>query len=424
VWSEKYRPSRVDHLIGNEEARLALAMWLSSWKPGAKAALLMGPPGTGKTTLVNLLAKEHGMNLIDLNASDVRTKERLRSRLGEAMSTVSLFGERSLIFLDEVDGLAGRSDYGAVEFIKDSVKESRNPIVMAANDPDSDEIKKLASSCLAIRFKPPPPRQVEMYLRAVARMERVSIDAEDLRAYARDAAGDVRQAINLLQSNSSGLASHSRGAPAGHGWLERKKEEEKQEEEGGTSSGYYKDTNISVSEAFAGFFGAADKEQAARSLRKLSLTPMEKIREIHRAIVKSGLAPDVMARSLGVVARIDLLMGRMVTSGNWRLLRYLDRQLVEDLYPLVKGAGIKYTGQDDLPFPMLLRIWNDSKKVRELSMRYATKAHTSGMSARSRDLPYVFMLCSSKRFREEIEQSLDLDETYDKFLQKEAGRWR
>jgi replication factor C large subunit len=411
VWSEKHRPTRIDHLIGNEEARLVLSAWLSSWKPGTKAALLLGPPGTGKTTLVNLLAKEREMNLVDLNASDVRTKEKLRGRMGEAMSTVSLFGERSLIFLDEVDGLAGRSDYGAVDFIKESVKESQNPIVMAANDPDSDEIKKLASSCLAIRFRPPPPREVEMYLREIARMEGVSIeDGEELRTFVRDAAGDVRQAINLLQSNVSKLSLGVRRPSSGQA-------------KDSLRGQYYKDTGSSVSEALAGFFGAADKAEAAAALRKLSLTPAEKIREIHRTVVRSGLAPDALARALEVVARIDLLMGRMFTSRNWRLLRYLDRQLVEDLYPIVKGAGIRYTGQDDLPFPMLLRIWNDSKKIRELSLKYAAKAHTSGMSARSRDLPFVFALCSSKRFREDVERSLDLDETYDKFLQKEAGRW-
>ena len=44
------------------------------------------------------------------------------------------------------------------------------------------------------------------------------------------------------------------------------------------------------------------------------------------------------------------------------------------------------------------------------------------MGARSQDLPYVFALCSNKSFREQLERSLDLDETYDKFLQKEAGR--
>ena len=405
MWSEKYRPKAIDQLIGNEESRLVLTLWLSKWKPGAKAALLMGPPGTGKTTFVNLLAKETGMNLVDLNASDARTKDMLRKRMGEAMSTVSLFGERSLIFLDEVDGLAGRSDYGAVEFIKESVKESQNPIVMAANDPDSDEIKKLSSSCLAVRFRPPPPREVEMYLREVARGEALQFRDEELRRCVVEAAGDVRQAINLLQ----GSQQTSQGGDS-------------------DSKGRYKDTDRSVSEAFNGFFAAADKDKALASLRALSMSPFEKVREIHRSIVRSGLPAPELAKALETVSSADLLIGRMMKSGDWRLLRYLDRLLVEGLFPVLDGRTVRYSGQDDLPFPVLSRIWNDSKKITEISLRYAAKGRTSGRSARTQDLPYVFALCSKKGFRESLEHALGFDadpdvlESYDKFLQKEAAR--
>ncbi|MDA4116579.1 MAG: AAA family ATPase [Thaumarchaeota archaeon] len=402
MWSEKYRPNKPDQLIGNEDARLALSVWLGEWKPGKKAALLVGPPGTGKTTFVNLLARANGMNLVDLNASDVRTKDKLQRRMGEAMSTVSLFGEKSLIFLDEVDGLAGRADIGAVEFIKESVKESQNPIVMAANDPDSDEIKKLSSSCVTLRFKPPPPREVEMYLREVARGEGLAVGDEELRACVREAAGDVRQAINLLQSTGN--------SP------------------GGEARGRYKDRDRTMNEALNGFFGAADKEEALASLRDLSMSAFEKVREVQRSVVKSGLPPEAMARALEVVSRADILIGKMMKAGEWRMLRYLDKLFAEELFPVVKGRGVRYTGQDDLPFPVLVRVWNDSKKIREVSVKYAARAHTSGMSARSQDLPYVFALCSRKKFREDLERAIGLDadpdvlESFDKFLAKEAAR--
>ena len=81
-----------------------------------------------------------------------------------------------------MDGLLGRSDYGGVEFIKDAVKATQNPIIMAANDQDADEIKKLSSVCIALVFRPPPPREVEVYLRRIAELEGKQVSDDEIAA--------------------------------------------------------------------------------------------------------------------------------------------------------------------------------------------------------------------------------------------------
>jgi replication factor C large subunit len=391
MWVEKYRPRSLPEMVGNEEARIAVTLWLRGWKPGKKAMLLVGPPGTGKTTMVTLLAREAGMSLIDLNASDVRTKDKLEKKVGEATRTVSLFGETSLIFLDEVDGLLGRSDYGGVEFIKDAIKTTRNPIIMAANYEDADEIRKLGSSCVTVRFKPPPPREVEMYLRRIAASEHLEVTGESLARYVTLGGGDIRHAINLMQSSGG---------------------------EAGESS---KDVGATVAGGLNAFFGAPDPETALAALRSVDLQPAEKLREIQTCIVKAKLPPGKRAAALEVLSRADLVVGKIGATREWRLLRYLDPMLAQELFPVVRGAGVRHV-TEDLPFPVLLRIWNDSKKIRELSMRYASRSSTSGASAATQDMPYLFALCASKKFRGDLERALDLDETFEKFLQKEAAR--
>jgi replication factor C large subunit len=391
MWVEKYRPNKMEEMIGNEDCRVAATLWLKKWKPGAKALLMMGPPGTGKTTLALLLAKQSGMNIIQLNASDTRTKDKLEKKIGEATKTVSLFGERSLIFLDEVDGLLGRSDYGGVEFIKDAVKTTQNPIIMAANDPDADEIKKLATVCLALRFRPPPPREVEVYVRRIARLEKADVSDEDIVAFVTASGGDLRHAINSLQSGNN--------KPAGG----------------------FKDKSSPVAQGFEAFFEADDSAAALAALRSISMSPIEKVRALYRCLIKADLTPEKRSEAFEVLSRVDMLMGKIMRNQEWRLLRYLDNTLAHELSPVIRGQGVRYV-TDDLPFPILLRIWNDSKKIKEMSLKYSKRAHTSGSGARSQDLPFVFSLCDKKEFREELEKVLDLDETFEKFLQKEASR--
>ena len=72
-WAEKYRPRRLQDLVGNSPAVKATADWGRSWGPGRKPLLLYGKPGTGKTSAAHALAHDLGWEVLELNASDQRT---------------------------------------------------------------------------------------------------------------------------------------------------------------------------------------------------------------------------------------------------------------------------------------------------------------------------------------------------------------
>jgi len=387
LWTEKYRPASLEEMVGNREGRAKFQLWLRRWKPGSKAALLVGPPGTGKTTTVHLVAREMGLQLVELNASDSRTKDKLSKKVGEALASTSLFGGTSLIFLDEVDGLAGRADYGAVDFIKDAVKRSESPVVMAANDPESEEVRKLGSVTSKIVFQRPEPSDVVVRLEKISQKERLSVSKDQMAKIAEAANGDLRAAINFLQA---GITAR-------------------------------KDEEMTVSESVNAFFDAADEAAALRALRAYPGQPRDKIRDLFNAVVRSRVHEERKAGALDALSRADIVMGRIMKGKEWRLLRYLDPLLANELWMSLGDGGPRFT-LDAVPWPLQLRIWNDSRKLKDIAGLAGRRVGISQRSFLVEDMPYLLLLCSDGVFREELVKSLGLEENYAIFLAKESGR--
>ncbi|MEM1845554.1 MAG: AAA family ATPase [Desulfurococcaceae archaeon] len=156
-WIIKYRPRRIDDVVNQDNAKTQFIQWIKTWIekriPDKKAALLYGPAGCGKTSLVEAVANEYRIELVEMNASDFRRREDIERIASVAARISSLFTKMKIILLDEVDGINPRLDFGAVDAILDLIDKSRYPVVMTANDPWSQSLKPLRDVSLMIGFK-------------------------------------------------------------------------------------------------------------------------------------------------------------------------------------------------------------------------------------------------------------------------------
>jgi replication factor C large subunit len=107
LWVEKYRPKKPEDIIGNEQAKATFIDWLKSKRKTKKAVLLYGPPGVGKTALVNSASKEFGFKTIEMNASDTRSEKAINAIAKPATSYIGLD-----TFTAENKGIAGLGDQG------------------------------------------------------------------------------------------------------------------------------------------------------------------------------------------------------------------------------------------------------------------------------------------------------------------------
>tara|TARA_R110000824_G_scaffold209542_5_gene395369 strand:- start:1122 stop:2027 length:906 start_codon:yes stop_codon:yes gene_type:complete len=200
LWTEKYRPNKIDDIIGQTAfCEDADAFCKQNEMPNL---LLHGPAGTGKTSAgialaKNILKDEFGFNFLEVNASDDRKLETVRTKIKEFASTGKM-GEApfKICLLDEIEGMTIDAQNALKRIMERYASNVR--FIVTANDRNKI-IVPLQSRCANYFFGLISNDLIYVTLRRILVNEGVE-EPENLVEFINSFNGDLRRCISQLQA--------------------------------------------------------------------------------------------------------------------------------------------------------------------------------------------------------------------------------
>ncbi len=411
-WTESYRPRGLDEVVGNPKAVQDLRNWAQSWedgKPIKKAAVLIGTPGTGKTSAALALAADFKWDVVEMNASDQRNADAikavaLRGALGETFSDSGEYlsskdGKLKLIILDEADNISGREDRGGVPAIAEVVRSTRQPVILIVNDwyALSKKSSALKTGTLQIKFSRIKTVTVRGVLRRIAKDRGVNVSDRALELMAENSNGDMRSAIRDLQALATGRTEITAENTEVMGFRE------------------VEQTMYTVMDDI---FKRNDPAKARALLREVDESPDTKLLWIEENLPHAYRDHLDLYRGMKAVSRANDFLSRVHRRQHYRFWAYAGDQLS---FGVCAAKEKELHGYIRYQFPMYLMRMSRSKGNRtlqnEISSKLGALTHTSTSSARQDILPsFKLLFQRDEAFRLRMVVDLELEEEEIGFL--------
>jgi replication factor C subunit 3/5 len=202
-WIEKYRPKNIDEIISHTQNINTIKKLLEN--ESLPHLLFHGSPGTGKTSMILAIAKKiYGKNMrlmvMKLDASDDRGINSVRDDIKGFAEKTNMFQKGiKLIILDEVDAMTFDAQFALRRIIEIYSLSVRFCLIC---NYENKIIPAIRSRCANFRFSNIDNNNVSIKLEQIIEKEKLDCEKNVSDTIAKICKGDLRKAINLLQSVS------------------------------------------------------------------------------------------------------------------------------------------------------------------------------------------------------------------------------
>ena len=193
--AERMRPQRLEDLIGQDHLAGNDSILRTAILQGrVPSMILWGPPGTGKTTIANIIAHTLSVPFYTLSA--------ISSGVKEIREVIALAGKQAnaILFIDEIH----RFNKGQQDALLGAVEKGTVTLIGATTENPSFEVNSaLLSRCQVYVLKPLTDEDLISLLKKVIREDEVlkdySIELKETEALITISGGDARKLLNLLE---------------------------------------------------------------------------------------------------------------------------------------------------------------------------------------------------------------------------------
>ncbi|ELY74020.1 replication factor C large subunit [Natrinema pallidum] len=398
-WTEKYRPTTLSEVRGNNKARDQLEEWAESWDDHRKSVIVHGSPGVGKTSAAHALATDMGWPVMELNASDSRGADVIEKIAGEAAKSGTLTGGeagRRLVVLDEADNFHGNADYGGSREVTRVVKDANQPIVLVANE-FYDMSKSLRNACETIEFRDVSKRSIVPVLRDICRREGVEFEEGALEKIAESTSGDLRSAVNDLQA----VAEEA----------ERLTVDDVVTSERDTTEGIFDFLDELIKEK--------DAEGALRASYDVDETPDDLLNWIEDNVPKDYEGAE-LADAYEFLSNADRWLGRVRATQDYSYWRYATDNMTAGVAASRRGEKGGWTRYGPPSYWSKLGRTKGTRNTRDsIAERIAEREGASVATARREILPFLSAMthhCKNRALTVRMAAAYDLDESEVSFV--------